>query len=76
MRSPVLVLTALAFATTAGAVPKHAQGAYTLDSHGKCRAAGGELVLQRLCHVKPTDCRDPKTHRYVDCKTPGAIPAD
>jgi hypothetical protein len=76
MRSPVLVLAALAFATAAGAVPKHAHGPYTLDSHGKCRAAGGQLVVQQLCHVLAKDCRDPTTHRYVDCKTPGAIRAD
>jgi hypothetical protein len=69
-------LAALALATSAGAVPKHAHGPYTLDSHGKCRAAGGQEVVAQLCHVPPKDCRDPKTHRYVSCSTPGAVPAD
>jgi len=67
---------ALALATPAGAVPTHAHGPYTFDSHGKCRAAGGQVVVQQLCHVPPKDCRDPKTHRYVSCSTPGAVPAD
>jgi hypothetical protein len=75
MRSPVLIIAALAFATAAGAAPEQALGPYTLDSHGKCRAASGHEVLPRLCHP-PTHCKDPKTHKAVDCKTPGAVSAD
>jgi len=76
MRSSLLALAAIALATAAVAAPKQAHGPYTLDSDGKCRAAGGQVVLPRLCDVLPKDCRDPKTQRYVDCKTPGAVPAD
>jgi len=76
MRSPVLVVAALAFATAAGAATSQAHGPYLLDNHGKCRAAGGQLVLPQLCHVQTKSCRDPKTRSYVDCKTPGAVPAD
>jgi hypothetical protein len=76
MRTLVLALAAVAFATAAGAVPGPAQGPYRLDHHGKCRAAGGEVVLQRLCHVPPKSCRDPHTRRHVKCNTPGAVLAE
>jgi hypothetical protein len=54
MRGLVFALAALAFATTAGAAPQHAQGPYTYDANGKCRSGNGHHVLQRLCHAPPT----------------------
>ena len=76
MRSIIVAaIAALAFASAANAVPGPAQGPYHLDSHGRCRAAGGQHVLARLCAVPPPKhCRDSETHRVVKCGTPGAIP--
>ena len=76
MRCIAGVLAALLFTTAAAAPPKHAQGPFTLDSRHKCRAAGGQIVVPRLCHVRPLDCRDPKTQKYVACNAPGAVRAD
>jgi hypothetical protein len=74
MRSFILTLAALAFATAASAEPpKPVEGPY-LDHNGKCHAANGALVLARLCHV-PAYCKDPKTHKSVKCGTPGAVPS-
>jgi hypothetical protein len=73
MRSIILPLAALAFASAAVAVAApSAQGPYVY-SHGKCHAKGGQVVLARLCHV-PAHCKDPRTHKSVKCGTPGAVP--
>lgn len=74
MRSLILALAALAFAASAGATPKPAQGPFVRDSSGQCRDANGVHVLARLCHVPPQHCRDPNTRKIVKCGTPGAVP--
>ncbi len=65
MRGIILIFAALAFATAAGAA-KPAQGPYTVDRDGRCRAGNGSLVAPRLCHV-PGYCEDLRTGRFVKC---------
>lgn len=68
MRSIIVPLMALAFATAARAAgPGAPVGPYTLDDQGKCRAANGELVTAGLCpQLTSKHCRDPKG-RIVKC---------
>ena len=78
MRSTILALAALAFATAAGAATP--AGPYKLDANGKCHAANGQFVTKTLCATPraapaPKQCKDPKTHKFVKCGTPGAVPA-
>ena len=77
MRSLVLALAALAFAATSFAAP--AAGPYKLDAKGKCHAANGQFVSTSLCKpaTKPATnhCKGPKTHKFVKCTAPGAVPA-
>ena len=53
MRSFAIAAAALAFATSASAVPGPAQGPYHLDADGKCRDRHGVHVIARLCHATP-----------------------
>jgi hypothetical protein len=53
MRSFVVALAALAFAAAASAASP-AEGPYHLDSNGRCRAAGGQSVIARLCTAPPS----------------------
>jgi len=78
MRSIFVALAALAFATAAGAATP--AGPYKLDASGKCHAANGQFVAKSYCATPaaapaPKHCKDPKTHKFVKCGTPGAVPA-
>jgi hypothetical protein len=54
MRSFIVAAVAvLAFATGAGAANAPTSGSYQFDAHGKCRAAGGQLVPSNMCHGPP-----------------------
>ncbi|HEY3798380.1 MAG TPA: hypothetical protein VGL58_08500 [Caulobacteraceae bacterium] len=79
MRSFMIALSAFAIATSALAATP-AAGPYKLDAKGKCHAANGQFVTASLCAkpaAAPTSnhCKDPKTHKFVKCGTPGAVPA-
>lgn len=78
MRSVILALAALAFASGAYAKAP-AAGPYKLDTKGNCHAANGQFVAKSLCATPaaaaPKHCKDPKTHKFVKCGTPGAVPA-
>ena len=77
MRSLILALAALAFATSAGAATP--AGPYKLDAQGKCHAANGQFVAKSNCATPtaapPKHCKDPKTHKFTKCSAPGAVPA-
>ena len=70
MRSFIVALAALAFATSASAAPNCKVG---VPCGNTCIAKG------KVCHVTtppaPKHCKDPKTHKFVKCGTAGAVPA-
>lgn len=49
MRSLLLALAALAFATAADSAPGPVHGHYFLDANGKCRAGSGQSVPANMC---------------------------
>lgn len=73
MRSIIFALAALAFATAASAAPHCTKG----------KPCGNTCIKATdVCHIAstpapapPKHCKDPKTHRFVKCGTPGAVPA-
>jgi hypothetical protein len=71
MRSIIVVIAALAIASTASAAGP-ARGPYHRDSHGKCRAAGGQIVVARLCHASVRPVCKPHSKPCGD----SCIPAD
>lgn len=78
MRTIILALAAFAFATVASAATP--AGPYKLDKKGNCHAANGQFVAKTFCAAPtavaaPKHCKDPKTHKFVKCGTPGAVPA-
>jgi hypothetical protein len=80
MHRTIAVFAAVAALVIAGATSAAtAPGPYKLDAKGKCHAANGQFAKQALCKTPavtaPKHCKDPKTHRFVKCGTPGAVPA-
>jgi hypothetical protein len=61
MRSIVIALTALAFATGASATTP--AGPYTLQAKGKCEAANGQSVTASLCAPKAAKVCNPATSK-------------
>ena len=82
MRSLVLALAALAFASSAFAADTHVAGSYWLDAKGNCHGPAPKTVFapKAKCAAPapapaPKHCKDPKTHKFVKCGAPGAVPA-
>jgi hypothetical protein len=70
-----LMLTAFDASAATGGPP------YKLDAKGKCHDSSGKFAKQDLCKAPasatapPKHCKDPKTHKFVKCTAPGAVPA-
>ena len=82
MRTIFVALAALAFATSAIAADTHPAGSYWTDAKGNCHGPAPKTVFapKAKCAAPaaaPTSnhCKDPKTHKFVKCGTPGAVPA-